>query len=646
MSEEYYKEALKLGQREAKACKVRGEDPYLPVLDAVVTHEQCTHGEHLGTIQIPSEFIVGTKSAGRTRSFARNYMPLMDDDTEFAMKWRSLCKAHLEEGIRDSIKVYEYRNRFYVEEGNKRVSVLKFFGAISISADVIRILPERTGDREVELYYEFVAFYKCSKINFLEFSRPGSYAELQRLMGKAPEEVWTEEERKRFVTTFHYFRRAYEANGGKKLSSTVGDAMLAFMRIYGFQHLRNLMPRELNAAVSKTWEEITLLQEEAPITLKLAPEEEKKQGLLAKMRSGTDRVKKVAFIHDKTPSTSGWTFGHESGRVHVQRVFRGQIETTAYENAMDEDPHRIIEQAIDDGNTLIFTTSPRLLPASLRCAVDHPEVTILNCSLNKSHRYIRTYYARMYEAKFIIGAIAGTLARNDKVGYICDYPIYGQIAGINAFAQGVQMVNPRATVHLEWSSVDGVEAAVQRLRNQGIYLISSQDMAKLEGGGKSSFGLYQIDGQGKTVLAMPVWQWGVYYETIIRRMLDHTLQSEYEESSKALNYYWGMSAGVVEVICSSALPESTRKLAELLRSAICSGICNPFRGPLHTQDGGMIDGEGHFLSSEQIIRMDWLVDNVVGALPAYEALNDEAKSTVDIVGVEPSTEEKRSGLTP
>ena len=642
MSEQYYSDALKLGLKEFRACQARGEDPYLPVLDDLVPHEQVVRGEYLGTIQVPAEFIIGTRTAGRTRSFARNYMPLLDEDTEFAMKWRRLCDAHLQEGIRDSVKVYEYMNRYYVEEGNKRVSVLKFFDAISIHADVIRVLPERTGDKQVELYYEYLAFYKFSKINFIEFSRPGSYAELQRLMGKGPEEKWTDDERGRFTTTYHYFRKAYETRGGKKLTSTVGDAMLAFMRIYGFQYLRTLTPREMNAAVNRTWEEIALQQEEKPIAVKETPEEEKKRSLLSKMLSGGEKLKKVAFIHDKTVTTSGWTFAHENGRVHVQRVFKGQIETIAYENAMAEDPAAVIEQAIADGCSLIFTTSPKLLPASLRCAVEHPEVIIFNCSVNKSHRYIRTYYARMYEAKFIIGAIAGTLARNDKVGYVCDYPIYGQIAGVNAFALGVQMVNPRAKVHLEWSSVDGVEGATQRLRNQGIYLISSQDMAKLEGGARSSFGLYEIDGQGRKVLAMPVWQWGVYYETIIRSVLNHTLQSEYEESSKALNYYWGMSAGVVELICSSALPESTRKLAELLQSGICSGICNPFRGPLHTQDGQIIDGVGHFLSLEQIINMDWLVDNVIGALPPYETLTDEAKSTVDIVGVEPSSEENRS----
>lgn len=641
MSDQYYKEALRLGQKEYRARMSRGESPYLPALDEIVSGESYTAIESLGLVQVPAEFIVGTKTAGRTTAFARNFMPLLEEKSEFAAKWRSLCYAHLQEGIRDSIKVYEYMNRYYVEEGNKRVSVLKFFDAISIAADVKRILPRRNGDRNVELYYEFVDFYKCSRMNYIEFTKSGSYVELQRLMGKEPDEVWSDEERSRFTTTYYYFRQIYEELGGGKLLTTVGDAMLAYMKVYGYQDLRGKSPAEMRNSITKVWEEITLQQEETPIDVKLTPEEAKKKSLFSIMLSGgEERELKVAFVHDKNPIISGWTYAHELGRAYVQRVFKGRIVTTAYEHAMDGDPLKVIEQAIADGNTTIFTTSPQLLPASLRAAVEHPEVNILNCSLNKSHRYIRTYYARMYEAKFIIGAIAGTLARDGQVGYICDYPIFGQIAGINAFALGMQMVNPQAVVHLEWSSVVGTDAAVRHLTNQGIQLISSQDAARLQEGSRSSFGLYQLEGDQKKVLAMPLWQWGVYYETIIRSILNHSFQTEYQESSKALNYYWGMSAGVVELLCSSQLPDSTRKFAELLERAICSGICNPFRGPLTTQDGRIIDGERHFLSLEQIIRMDWLVDHVVGDIPTYEQLSDEGKATVDIVGVEPATEDR------
>ena len=59
----------------------------------------------------------------------------------------------------------------------------------------------------------------------------------------------------------------------------------------------------------------------------------------------------------------------------------------------------------------------------------------------------------MYEAKFLSGAIAGALAENGRLGYIADYPIYGMTANINAFALGARLVNPRAKIYLEWSTV-------------------------------------------------------------------------------------------------------------------------------------------------------------------------------------------------
>ena len=138
MSELYYSDALKLGQKAA-----RGKDGGLPVLDELVPPEKLLSTVDLGVVSVPAEFIVGTKSRGRTEAFASNFMPLLPLKTEFAGKWAALCSAHLAEGIREPVKVYEYFNRFYVAEGNKRVSVLKFFDAPTIPAHVIRVLPER-----------------------------------------------------------------------------------------------------------------------------------------------------------------------------------------------------------------------------------------------------------------------------------------------------------------------------------------------------------------------------------------------------------------------------------------------------------------------------------------------------------------------
>ena len=632
-----YKDALKMGQREYRSCVAKGLSPCLPVLDDFISPEQLAAGVDLGIVQIPAEHIVGTKARGRVNAFAPNFMPILEDGTEFAMKWQRLCRAHESEGIREPIKAYEYMNRFYVEEGHKRVSVLKYYDAVNIDAHVIRILPERNGEKENRLYWEFVDFYQYSKINFLEFSKEGGFVELQQMLGKQPKEPWTEEERRQFAASYHFFRRAYEACGGTKLNSTAGDALLSYVQVYGYPKLRKAGAAEIKKDLQKMWEEIALRQEESPVEVKLNPGEEKPSGLLSAVLPIVAPPKlKAAFLYDGTPERSGWVLGHELGRQHVQRVFEGKLETRAYTDVMARDPYEAIEQAVSDGHKLIFTTSPRLTQASLRAAVEHRDVVIMNCSLNSSHRYIRSYYARMYEAKFIIGAIAGSLTESGRLGYVCDYPIFGQIAGINAFALGAQMTNPGAKVYLEWSSVKGAAAAVRALMERDIHLISSQDTAQLAKGSRSSFGLACIHGEDRELLARPVWNWGVYYEEILRGMLNKTVQAEYDSSKKALNYYWGMSAGVVDIVFADTIAPGTRRLADFLKEGICREACYPFATPLFTQSGDRIGDGQSVLSQEQIISMDYLVDNVIGEIPAYDELSWIGKGTVDSAGVLPA----------
>ena len=247
LSSYHYKDAQKLAQKEFYACSFRGEHPYLPLLDDFLSTEQMNGGIELGLCQIPTELIVGTRTGARANAFARNFMPLLDESSEFASKWISLCGSHLDEGIHDPVKVYEYLNRFYVEEGNKRVSVLKFFDAPTISANVTRLLPERNGSTELEIYYEFLDYYRCTHLNYPEFSKLGSYGQFLRLLGCEPDAVWTEEERRTFNTVYYYFCQAYEANGGKRLASTVGDALLAYIRIYGYDELKSKNAADIKA---------------------------------------------------------------------------------------------------------------------------------------------------------------------------------------------------------------------------------------------------------------------------------------------------------------------------------------------------------------------------------------------------------------
>ena len=158
-----YRAALKHGIKYYQSSISQGKNPYPPVLDDIVNETQISGQQVIGTVEVPLSLVAGTLAAGRKSAFAADFSPLLSEESEFAQKWISLCHAQLDEGgIRDAIKCIEFMGRFYVIEGNKRVSVLKSFGAATIMADVTRSVPVWSDTPEIKAYYEFMRFNKIT----------------------------------------------------------------------------------------------------------------------------------------------------------------------------------------------------------------------------------------------------------------------------------------------------------------------------------------------------------------------------------------------------------------------------------------------------------------------------------------------------
>lgn len=632
MGKEDYSKAFKAGKKDYQMRMLRGIKPTLQVLDDIMPAKGSYSEAPLGLVQIPIEQIVGTKTVGRSNSFAGNFMPILRETTEFAQKWAELSTLHVEEGIRDPIKAYEYMNRFYVEEGNKRVSVMKYFGAVSIPGNVTRIVPMRTQDKENKIYYEFLDFYQAAPINYIWFSQEGSFNKLQEAVGKSPKEVWSQEELLEFSSLYARFVAEYVAIGGNKLKITPGDAFLAFITLYGYDVVNGKTTNEIKELITKSWEEFQLLEQDHEIDLRMKPTRKKKP-LLSILHPLAQRTLKIAFIYEKTPGTSAWTYAHELGRLHLEQTFPEEVHTVAYENGTQENIDALLEQAIEAGCNLIFTTTPPFVQASVKAAIANPQVRILNCSLNTSHRYIRTYYSRMHEVKFLMGALAGAMAENNILTYIADYPIYGSIANINAFALGAKMINPRARVYLEWSTMKEVDIE-ENIKRRGASCISGRDMVIPEDASRF-FGIYHMEDGRPRNLAMSLWHWGKFYEQLIRTIMDGTWKYDDDPAAtKAINYWWGMAEGVVDVICSKYLPIGTKRLVELLKETISAEEFNPFSGVLYSQTGIVETDPNRSMKPWEIMTMDWLAENIIGTIPKKEELKETAEPVIKQQGIQ------------
>ena len=631
---EDYKSALRAGQRAYRACVARGQSPYLAVLDDILVNVNIVAQEPLGLVEIPAESIVGTKTSGRHTAFAPNFMPLLEPDTEFAGKWSNLCDAHLEEGIHTPIIAYEFLNKFYVQEGNKRVSVLKYFDAVRIAGTVTRLVPERNDSLENRIYYEFLDFYKLSKVNDVHFSRLGGYAKLQTLVCKASGESWTDDDRLSFSSFYTMFRQQFLALGGGGLNLTAGDAMLVYLSVYRYADACESTPSQMKQNLEKLWDEVKVLTEPQAVALSLEPKQGPGEPLLAKLNIFTKPSElKVVFLHEHNAESSAWVRAHDKGIEALQQAFPDRVFITRKENIEPEvDAEQVLEDVAHDNADVVFTSSARMHTACLKVAAQHSKTRILNCSLNAPHPLVRTYYPRTYEVTYLLGMLAGVMARTDRVGYVAANPVYGIPAAVNAYAQGLKTVRPDAKVVLRWACLPDPAHPLDFSDRPDVEIFYARDNREPEGTHRD-YGLCRRQPDGTLQpLGLPVWRWDTFYTEIIRSIFDGAWDSD-AAGARAVNYWWGMSSGAEEIDYSKDLPAGTLQLLDLMEKMLSENNLRIFPEDLYAQGHVLHSPEAVVYSPKELMEMDWLDECVEGALPHYDELDVKTHVLMAINGL-------------
>ena len=631
---EDYKNALKSGQRAYRACVARGQSPYLAVLDDILVNVNIVAQEPLGLVELPAESIVGTKTSGRHTAFAPNFMPLLEPDTEFAGKWSNLCDAHLEEGIHTPIIAYEFLNKFYVQEGNKRVSVLKYFDAVKIAGTVTRLIPERNDSLENRIYYEFLDFYKLSKVNDVHFSRLGGYAKLQTLVCKASGESWTDDDRLSFSAFYTMFRQQFLALGGGGLDLTAGDAMLVYLSVYRYADACESTPSQMKQNLEKLWDEVKVLTEPQAVALSLEPKQGPGEPLLAKLNIFTKPSElKVVFLHEHNAENSAWVRAHDKGIEALQQAFPDRVFITRKENIEPEvDAEQVLEDVAHDNADVVFTSSARMHTACLKVAAQHPKTRILNCSLNAPHPLVRTYYPRTYEVTYLLGMLAGVMARTDRVGYVAANPVYGIPAAVNAYAQGLKTVRPEAKVVLRWACLQDPAHPLDFSDRQDVEIFYARDNREPEGTHRDYGLVRRLPDGSLQPLGLPEWRWDTFYIEIVRSIFDGAWDSD-AAGARAVNYWWGMRSGAEEINYSKDLPAGTLQLLDLMEKMLREDNLRIFPEDLYAQGHMLHSPEATLYSPKELMEMDWLDECVEGGLPHYDELDVKTHTLMSINGI-------------
>ena len=322
-------------------------------------------------------------------------------------------------------------------------------------------------------------------------------------------------------------------------------------------------------------------------------------------------------------AVSGWSYAHELGIREVQRELGLSDEQIIRKlNVSETDATKIeymISEAIAEGANIIIAPSWGFMDVCEKMAAEYPNVVFAHASGYKSNdTNFTNYFGRIYQARYLGGIAAGLKTKTGKVGFVAAQDITNSevTGGLNAFAMGVESVNPGAQIYASvtnsWFDPAGERRAAQKLINAGCDVIGQHcDTAEPQIAAQQA-GVWGIGNNvdmsnyaPEAVLTSVIWNWGAYYTFLISSIIDGSFTTE--------PYTGGLADEMVDVAPLTA-SLATPGMAEAIANAkeqIVSGSFSVFDGEIRTNDGKRIGETGGTLSDSEIAgEIDWYYYNI------------------------------------
>lgn len=353
----------------------------------------------------------------------------------------------------------------------------------------------------------------------------------------------------------------------------------------------------------------------------------------------------AGFIYVGPTDDNGWTQAHDEARQLVDEEF-DWLETIAVESVPEADAEPFIDQLVQQGAEVIFTTSFGFMDATLAAAARYPEVIFAHATGFMRAPNVATYTAEFYQVYYLNGLLAGALTESGTVGYVGAFPIPEVKRHIDAFTLGVRAVNPEATVNVRWINAwynpAAATEATQALIAEGadvfaftedsptvIQVAAAQDLP--------SFAHYSpmLSFAPEHVVSGQLVHWDVIYRDFLSKVQDgtYTAQNLQDVDYWSLLYSGAVAVGADnETLINPAFEETLRgvmvedaelgevsvfdlMMARLEAMSQETPAFDPFTGPISDRNGNEVVAAGETMSVEELASMQWAVEGVVGPWP-------------------------------
>ena len=328
-----------------------------------------------------------------------------------------------------------------------------------------------------------------------------------------------------------------------------------------------------------------------------------------------EKEMKVGFVYVSPIGDAGYSYSHDVGRQAVEAM---DGVTTSYVESVAEGPdsERVILNMARKGYDVIFATSFGYMDPMLKVAKQFPKVAFLHCSGFKQSENMSNYFGRMYQARYLSGIVAGKMTKSNTIGYVAAFPIPEVIRGINAFALGVQSVNPDAEVRVVWTKTwydpATEKEAAKSLLDVGADIIAQhqdspgpQEAAEEKSVYSIGYNTDMATFAPKAHLTAPIWNWAPYYTKVVDEVRKGTW--------KAGSVWPGLAEGIVDLApYGPMVPQEVQDIVNGVKEEIASGKKKVFVGPIKDQKGTVKIADGVTVPDADLLGMTWFIEGVVG----------------------------------
>lgn len=255
---EQYQKAYAMARKNLQDRKKQRLPVCPAALNTLLDEKMISYRLDLGILEIPTNLIVGVaEETEQTLLYTKEFLPVAVPNSDFADIWRSIYRAMLDtEETVDEIACFEYLGRFYVHDGVKRVSVAKFQGVSSMRAKVIRILPVLTDSQEIAVYFDFLNYYRLTKLYQIQFTQDGFFEKLQLALGRKSGYRWSDADRAGFLKYWPTIEFAFRKSFEESLRITAADALVVLLDRYSFEQIISMDSWVLARVFQSFWKEM------------------------------------------------------------------------------------------------------------------------------------------------------------------------------------------------------------------------------------------------------------------------------------------------------------------------------------------------------------------------------------------------------